>query len=84
MRNVLHYFHVHDDKGSHADGETYSIVLACDDHLPIVEAREGAEYVATSDADEERCDVCPKHCGHIVDNYTNETCGALLPCMRHK
>jgi len=22
-------------------------------------------------------------CGHIVDNYTNETCSASLPCKRH-
>jgi len=59
-RNVLHYFHVHDGKGSHGDGETYSIVLACDEHEPAVAARTDAEYIATSDADDEQCDLCPK------------------------
>lgn len=59
-RNVLHYFHVHDGKGAHGDPEyTYSIVLACDEHEPTVAAREDAEYIATSEADDdERCDLC--------------------------
>lgn len=59
--NVLHYFHIHDGNGSHGDGEhTYSIVLACDEHEPALAARDDAEYIATSDADEERCDECER------------------------
>jgi hypothetical protein len=23
-------------------------------------------------------------CAHVVDNYTNETCGAVFPCREHK
>jgi len=59
-RNVLHYFHVYDGKGKHADGETYSIVLVCDEHEPALMARHDSEYIATSDADEERCDECER------------------------
>lgn len=63
-RNVLHYFHVHDGKGAgeHGDPEhTYSIMLACDEHEPVVAAREDAEYIATSEADDdEQCDECAR------------------------
>lgn len=28
--------------------------------------------------------VVATRCSHIVDNYTNETCGLPLPCKRHR
>lgn len=29
-------------------------------------------------------DLEPTHCAHILDNYTQETCGRSLPCKEHK
>jgi len=47
----LHIIHVHDDAGDHADGETYSIVYACDEHRVLFENVPEAEYIAEFDAD---------------------------------
>ena len=54
----LFYFHVHNGKGAHADGESYQIVIVCEDHRPAVEADEDAEFITETDDHDERCDKC--------------------------
>lgn len=61
---TLHYFHVHNGKGDHADGQTYQIVFVCDDHMHILERDSDAEYIGNTDADVDDCDVCHNRQGY--------------------
>jgi hypothetical protein len=57
--NPLNYFHVHDNKGEHADGESYSIVLVCEEHLEGFQVKhDDAEYIGEVDYDDDTCDFC--------------------------
>jgi len=56
----LFYFHVHNGKGAHADGEDYEVVIVCEEHRAAVEADEAAEFITETDDEDERCDKCVK------------------------
>jgi hypothetical protein len=58
LKQPLFYFHVHNGKGAHADGEDYEIVIVCEEHRAAVEADEDAEFITETDEEDERCDKC--------------------------
>lgn len=53
---AFNYFHLHNGKGDHADGQTYEIVIACDDHCMAVAKLADSEFI--TETDDGPCDLC--------------------------
>ena len=63
-----------------ADLAHWSTIVAEDGEQDTVKWGFGDQYVSASKG----FSYIVLKCAHIVDNYTNEICGAEAPCRKHK
>lgn len=79
------YVHVHDGKGNHADGQTYSIANLCEYHFHKVVNDPTVEFVAEDV--EEHCDRCDEGCAGCLTATMQHPCrrhGCSSRCLDHK